>query len=531
MTSSLTASLRALGEYCRKAGTENVLTFHRGVEREGLRVDRQTGRISHKAHPVELGSALTHPSVTTDYSESLLEFITSVHPSVEGVLGELEDIHLFVSRVLDQQEECLWPASMPCYLEGNEDVPIAYYGESNVGTLKRVYRNGLSYRYGRVMQCIAGVHYNFSFDDAFWSFMAEWVEQNGEEHSDLQQLKSENYFSLIRNFRRHSWLLPLLFGASPAMDASFLPEGSNKLKALGDDTLFRDSATSLRMSDLGYQNKAQADLYICYNEVSTYIKTLKGAIQTPYAQYQEIGVKVDGEYRQLNTNLLQIENEYYSDIRPKRVTHSGEHPSSALRDRGVEYVEVRIMDLDPFAPTGMQAETLYFLDTFLLYCMLKGNGRMQPQECETLRLLQQKVVTEGRALEQEFEFPSGKKVLRTAALEDLNEILEVAHFLGERTGNMQYVASVEKQIEKVQGAMSLPSADVLSRVRNQGGYANCMTQMAIGHMDYWLSRPVPEAVLERFSSEARSSIAMQTKIESEDNVSFDEYLEHYLKAD
>ncbi|MCW8356772.1 MULTISPECIES: glutamate--cysteine ligase [Marinomonas] len=525
---TLTDALQALADHCQQAATTSALTFHRGVEREALRVDRTEGRISHKPHPKALGSALTHSSITTDYSESLMEFITGVHPSVEGVIKELEDIHNLVNHELYKQDECLWPASMPCYLAGNEDVPIAYYGESNTGKLKRVYREGLSNRYGRIMQCIAGMHYNFSFDKDFWSFLENHKGRANLSATEKQAFQSDSYFALIRNFRRSSWMLSLLFGASPAIDDSFLPKKPDSLNALEKNTWFGPKATSLRMSDLGYQNKAQADLYVCYNEVDTYISTVKKALQTPYQRYQDIGVKVDGQYRQLNSNLLQIENEYYSDIRPKRVTQPGEHPSAALHARGVEYIEVRIMDLDPSSSIGMQSSTLYFIDVFLLYCMLRGDERLGSAECSQLRQMQQEIASHGRDLDMDFDFGQGPTKLRSKAESMLDSLAEVADFLSNKTGNPAYRDAVEMQREKLSNEALLPSSQLLERSKAQQGYQNAMLALSKEQQTQWMSRPLSDELIREFTLKAERSLQDQEAMEAADDVDFDTFLTAYL---
>lgn len=525
---TLTNALSALAEFCQQSGSSTAITFHRGVEREALRVQRSNGRISHQAHPKSLGSALTHSAITTDYSEALMEFITQVHPSVEGVIQELEDIHNLVNHELDQLDESLWPASMPCFLDGNQDVPIAYYGESNTGKLKRVYREGLSNRYGRIMQCIAGMHYNFSFDDNFWRFLAKHKGHGELTTAQQQQFQSDSYFALIRNFRRNSWLLSLLFGASPAVDTSFLPSKPNSLDTLAENTWYGSQATSLRMSDLGYQNKAQADLYVCYNEVDTYISTIKKALQTPYQKYQDIGLKVDGQYRQLNTNLLQIENEYYSDIRPKRVTRSGEHPSAALQSRGVEYIEVRIMDLDPSSPIGMQASTLYFIDVFLLFCMLRGDERLDAEECSKLRALQQQIAAQGRDLEKDFDFGHGPIKLADKANSVLEALEEVAHFLVAQTGNAAYLEAVQLQKDKLKDASQLPSAQLLQLCEQHKGYQSAMLTLSKQQQSQWLTQPLSTELQQVFKEKAAASIAEQHAIEAADEIPFDDFLKAYL---
>ncbi|MEO9275054.1 glutamate--cysteine ligase [Marinomonas sp. 5E14-1] len=526
---TLTHALQALTEHYQRDSSSSALTFHRGVEREALRVSRSDGRISHLSHPKTLGSPLTHSSITTDYSESLMEFITQVHPTVEGVVKELEDIHNLVNHELYKQDECLWPASMPCYLNGNEDVPIADYGESNTGQLKRIYREGLSNRYGRIMQCIAGMHYNFSFDKDFWQFLESYKGQKQLNTEQKQAFQSNSYFALIRNFRRSSWMLSLLFGASPAIDESFLSKKPDSLTTLEKQTWFGEKSTSLRMSDLGYQNKAQADLFVCYNEVDTYIQTVKKALQTPYQRYQDIGVKVDGKYRQLNSNLLQIENEYYSDIRPKRVTQPGEHPSAALQARGVEYIEVRIMDLDPTSSIGMQSSTLYFIDVFLLYCMLRGDERLDSPECDQLRKVQQEIASHGRELDQDFDFGQGPVKLRNKAENLLSELSEVASFLSAKTGNPAYTQAIEMQIEKLKDESQLPSAKLLDQCKTEQGFQNAMLGVSKAQQADWMSRPLPDEIIAEFTEKAAQSLIDQKAIEDADTVDFDTFLADYLQ--
>ena len=186
---------------------------------------------------------------------------------------------------------------------------------------------------------------------------------------------------MIRNFRRYSWLLMYLFGAAPALDQNFLRGRPHDLDRLDADTLFLPWATSLRMSDLGYQNNAQSGLTPCYNSLDSYLSSLRQAVSTPYPPYAEIGTKRDGEWVQLNTNVIQIENEYYSSIRPKRVTYTGERPIQALMARGVQYVEVRCLDINPFLPLGIDLAESRFLDAFLLFCALQDSPPLAGGEC------------------------------------------------------------------------------------------------------------------------------------------------------
>ena len=274
-----------------------------------------------------MGSALTHPLITTDFCESQPEFITGVHTTVEGCLDELCDIHRFVYRALD--DELLWSSSMPCMLGQDDQVPIATYGQSNVGRTKNIYRRGLGARYGRLMQTISGIHYNFSIPDPLWSVIAQI-----QGTQDTRGFRDDAYFSLIRNFRRHSWLLIYLFGASPSLCKSFVKGKPHNLESFDEGSLFVPQGTSLRMGGLGYTSDAQSSLHVSYNSLAQYARSLLDAMTRPYPPYERIGVKVDGEYRQLSTTLLQIENEFYGTIRPKRSTAKNERPIAALTTIG-----------------------------------------------------------------------------------------------------------------------------------------------------------------------------------------------------
>src|SRR5688572_21113133 len=348
-----------------------LASLRRGIEKESLRV-RADGSLALTPHPLALGSALTHPHITTDFSESQLELITGVHADADSCLQELNEIHQVVVRSIG--DEVLWASSMPCNLPADEAIPIGRYGTSNVGRAKTVYRMGLSYRYGRRMQTISGIHYNFS----------------------VPGVGSDGYFALIRNFRRLSWLPLYLFGASPAVCTSFVDGRKHELAELAPGTLYLPYATSLRMGRLGYQSDAQANLHVSYNNLKSYSASLHEALTVPYPAYEKIGIRDKDSYRQLSTSLLQIENEFYSPIRPKRRIKHAERPLHALRERGVEYVEVRLMDLDPFNPVGINARTMRFLDVLLLYCLLEQSPPDSPQELLAIARNKLRGAQEGR---------------------------------------------------------------------------------------------------------------------------------------
>jgi len=214
--------------------------IQRGIEKESLRIDSD-GALSTRRHPESLGSPLTHPHITTDYSEALLEFVTPVCDKIQDVNDFLTRIHRYVYRNIG--DEKLWVNSMPCILRGEESIPIAQYGNSNVGRMKQVYRRGLQYRYGRIMQTISGIHYNFSLPDAFWQ---TFFETHAENETRIQDHISSSYFAAIRNFHRYCWLLFYLFGASPAVCKSFAAGRDVGLQTFDDETYYEPYATSLR---------------------------------------------------------------------------------------------------------------------------------------------------------------------------------------------------------------------------------------------------------------------------------------------
>lgn len=510
-------------EQKRQAAFDRVLAqgwdgFLKGVEKEGLRVDR-SGFIAQTPHPEALGSALTHPAITTDYSESLLELITPVCSSTREVLQSLTDIHSFVQ--LNLGEELFWPASMPCRIDGEESIPIAEYGTSNVGQLKYVYRHGLAVRYGRVMQSIAGVHYNFSLPESFWQ---HWQTELGDSQS-LQDFKTEQYFSLIRNFRRRSWLLMLLFGSSPALDASFVQGRKNGLREAGPDTLHSPTATSLRMSDMGYNNQAQSSLDICFNKLETYTRTLDRAIHTPWPPYEKTGLFRDGQRIQINSNVLQIENEYYSAMRPKRTTQPGEKPLHALQERGVEYVEVRCLDLDPFSPVGLNAEQLDFLDLFLLDCLINDAPLISDEECDRLDNAFRDVVASGRDPSLRLCDNDDRSVMQIGT-DTLDRLGELAQRLPEPGDYQQALASLRRRLEDPQ---QLPSARVEQAMDEQGeGFVGWGLSLARAHQDSLRQRGLSTVLKRTMEQQAQFSLQQQAALEEGESEPFEEFLARYL---
>ena len=496
-----------------------------GIERECLRIDND-GQLAMTPHPRALGSALTHPKITTDYSEALLEFITGTETDPARTLGELDAIHRYTYSRLDS--EFLWSPSMPGLLPEEAQIPIAAYGSSNIGRLKYVYRQGLALRYGKTMQCIAGIHYNFSLPEALWSVL-QADEQDGR---SLQDYQSWRYIALIRNFRRYSWLLMYLFGASPALDASFMRGRAHQLEQFDDETLYLPYATSLRMSDLGYQSNAQAGLTPCYDDLPSYTSSLHKAVSTPYPEYAALGTKdAEGNWQQLNTNILQIENEYYSNIRPKRVTGTGERPLHALRARGIQYIEVRCLDINPFLPLGIDLGEARFLDAFLLFCALQQSPCLIEGECRASSDNFLKVVKQGREPGLELSRCGEPVSLQHWASELIGQISQVAELLDRSQGSDEHIRAIAAQQAKVDDSSLTPSAQVLEAMRRHGeSFSQFALRQTRQHAEDFRGRALSDADVAWFDEAARSSLAQQTEMEAADTQDFDSFVEEYQRS-
>jgi glutamate--cysteine ligase len=492
--------------------SDRLRGIRRGIEKESLRA-LPNGALALTPHPAALGSALTHPHITTDYSESQLELITGVHAGVEACLDEVTQVHQFTYRSMRALgDEMLWVSSMPCGLPTDETIPLGRYGSSNVGRAKSVYRMGLGHRYGRRMQTISGIHYNWS----------------------LPGVDSEGYFALIRNFRRHAFLLLYLFGASPALCKTFVEGRQHELQPLGEGSMYMPHGTSLRMGRLGYQSDAQATLAVSYNGLEGYAASLHEALTRPYPAYEQVGIRnPGGDYNQLATTLLQIENEFYGTIRPKRVIFPGERPLHALRERGVEYVEVRLMDLDPFEPVGINAQTLRFLDVFLLHCLQSDSPPDTPQEIDDLKHNQHLTAARGREPGLTLRRDGAEVPLVAWGADIVAQCVPIAQALDAAHGTDAYSRAVADAQDKLAQPDALPSARVLQAITREHGssFVSFVRERSHQTQDHLLDLPWNAEQQATFEAMAAASVAEQKKIEANDSLPFDIYLQRYTSAE
>lgn len=502
-----------------EANPQALKGIRRGVEREGLRINTN-GSLAQTPHPASLGSALTHKWITTDFAESLLEFITPIDDDIDHMLTLLRDIHRYVARHLGN--ESLWPMSMPCFIENEQPIKLAQYGTSNIGRLKTLYRKGLKNRYSAIMQVIAGVHYNFSLPLSFWqAYKGISDEESGKE------VISAGYLQLIRNYYRFGWIIPYLFGASPGVCPSFLNGRTTDLpfEYASSGLIYLPYATSLRLSDLGYTNKSQSQLRISLNHLDEYVRSLKQAIKTPYADYQRMGLQRDGRYLQLNTNVLQIENELYTPIRPKRITREDESPSDALMCGGIEYVEIRSLDINPFSPVGVDEEQARFLDLFLIWCTLAEAPDMSTKELLYIRNNWCRVILEGRKPGLMLNiYGSTEQPLTTIGKFLFNDLRRVAETIDINNGATNYQQVSDKLVE----VFDYPELTLSARFLDQlivHGISGLGLILAENYRQILRDEPLQALSETQLDNEQILSWQRQRALEAADNLSFDEFLE------
>ncbi|CAC9638597.1 Glutamate--cysteine ligase (EC 6.3.2.2) [uncultured Gammaproteobacteria bacterium] len=492
-----------------------------GLEKEGLRVSRKGG-ISQASHPKALGCALTHPNITTDFSESLIELVTPPMHSAKEILAFLSKTQQYLYHHLPKDQN-FWTASMPCVIRGETYIPIAQYGTSNQGMMKTVYRHGLANRYGSVMQTIAGIHFNYSFSVDFFKQYHQLQAPN----ELFRKFSDQAYMELTRNVVRYGWLIPYLFGASPAVCKSFLKGyHQHSLVKFNASTLYEPYATSLRMGDIGYQNLREDEVGVkaSYNSLRHYIHSLKSGMQTVCCEYQEIGLKKQGKYQQLNTNILQIENEYYASVRPKPDMSSDKKPLDALNEDGISYVELRSLDINPNLALGIDQTQVLFLEAFLLFCLLEDSPVISSREQFEIDSNDQLVAHKGRQPNLVLNHEGKSVSLQVLGRATIDKIALCAELLG--SDCQMAVKEIGKRIEN---AKLTPSAITLSEMKQQEqGFFDYTNTLAKQHQKDFLAQEIDQAHFDYLDQQAKKSCEQQIKIEQADTLSFEDYLADYF---
>ena len=495
-----------------------------GIEKECLRVS-EDGSISQEPHPECYGSPLTNHAITTDFSEALIELVTEPFDSADKALNELAKIQHFVHHHLTPSER-FWPASMPCILRGHTNIPIAQYGSSNLGIMKTVYRRGLANRYGSVMQAIAGIHFNYSFSLDFWKAYRDLIAPDMSERDFIDC----HYMGLARNVLRYGWIIPYLFGASASVCKSFMKDyHEHNLEEFDDNTFYLPYATSLRMGDIGYQNTQEDEKGVKanYNSLCHYVHSLRAAMKTNCEDFENIGLKKDGEYQQLNTNILQIANEYYASVRPKPLIHGMDRPLRALTNNGIGYIEIRSLDVNPLISLGIDKPQIHFLEAFLLFCLLQDSSAISTSEQFDIDNNDNLVAHKGRQPDLKL-INNGKQVLlKDWGKEIFSGVTDCSKLL-----TKEHQKSVLKMLNRINNPDLTPSAIMLKEMQQrESGFFEYIDKFSHQNRELYQSKSIDKDYFVELEELAISSHQKQLEMEAEDVLSFDKFIEEYFADD
>lgn len=482
----------------------------RGIERETLRI-KKNGDFSNTPHPYKIGSALTHQWITTDFSENLLEFITPTTKNIDYLLTFLKDIHSFVAY--KNPKELMWPFSIPYIYTKSTNIQIAKYGTSNFGKLKTLYRTGLKIRYGDLKNTISGIHYNFSLPKIFWKI------------NKIDNISS-GYLNLIRNYYRFGWIIPYLFGASPVILKDLLQNKEYQFKQNQEGLLYLPWSTSLRLSDMGYTSTSIEDLNITFNNLESYVHCLKKAMHTPSKKFSNLGLKNQfGQLQQLNTNILQLENELYTQIRPKRTTNHGESLLDALKNRGIEYVEIRSLDINPFSSIGINKNQILLLDLFLIWCSLIEAPQIQKKDFYFITKNWKKIIFEGRKPNQKIYINNHTKCkLKTIGKRIFQDLKKIAIIFDNQLKNSEYQNACDKKILFFEHPEQTYSAKFLKLFVTNNSIKNIGLNLANTYHNKFIKQFDHNTHTKILEDETISSHRKQSAIEENETLSLKDYL-------
>ncbi len=495
--------------------------FINGIEKENLRMDLASGQPSMQPHPSTLGDKLTHPTITTDFSENLIEMVTSPVPSDE-LITQLKHLNAFVYQTLEHQT--LWPLSMPGFIQDLTHLPIADYGTTNNAMKKHIYRRGLVHRYGKAMQLIAGIHFNISLKTSFFQALQQVLNDT----NSLSTFISDRYMHATRHFYRYYPILAYLFGASPSCSTQACPHDTypDFLTLQNDHTLIGPYATTLRMSDLGYQSPNQNGIPIDLTNVDRYASSLKQATEQIYPPYQSIPIKdAQGNYQQLNCHWLQIENEYYSPIRPKQPTTSGQRPVDALKHHGIAYLEIRALDLNPFEPLGISKTQIDFVNLFTLWCLLQPD--CQHESATVYRHNFQHIATYGRHPEAAITLNQCIEPFHPWLQQVLQSMQPLAQWLDQPLKTPVYQKALNQQIHKAFGSQPTPSEQVLKALQSQS-HDEFGQHWAQKHQHFFATTTIPSKQWHEFKTMVAQSHQDKKALQAIKEVSFETFLANYF---
>lgn len=514
-----------------------------GLEKESLRVSA-SGSISQADHPASLGCALTHPSITTDFSEALLEMVTPPCDSAEQALDYLTGIHQFIVNRLPAGEN-IWNTSMPCILRGGESVRIGEYGSSFSGQMKHAYRRGLGLRYGRRMQAIAGVHFNFSLPEQSWLLRDSLLNNQDLACSsdrsailtslsadEITRHRTEGYFQMMQNLLRIGWIVPYLFGASPAICNSFLADGEkDDFDVWNESTRYAPHGTSLRMGKIGYRYREDApiDLSVRHTDIDSYISDIIAHVTSEHPPYKALGIRDEqGQFQQLSASRLQIENEFYGTVRPKQIARSGELPIHALRERGIRYLELRSVDVNLFDPAGVSLEQIAMLEMLMIFAWLADPEPLSADAMQACTLNVQSVAHRGREPGLRLEGPAGDVSLNSWGVAILDALEPVAHYLDESRDSPLYITSLAMQREKFDDPDLTPSAKMIAGIKSTGSFFEHAQTLSKEHHEWFQGLPSDDVLVKKLAEKVVQSCDKQAQMEAESTGDFEDFLADYL---
>lgn len=444
--------------------SDEILRGNFGVEREGLRVGVK-GELSRNKHPKVFGNKIMNPYITTDFSESQLELITPVFNTSKEVYDFLNALYDIVA--LEIGDEYIWPESMPCIIPDDREIPIATFCKCKQGEEARAYREELLRKYGGKIQLISGIHYNFSLDDDVLNKLYE----NSSKKEDFKTFKDNLYLKIVRNYLRYRWLLIYLLGSTGVVHSSYKGECLKKLDNISQGAYSCEGIVSYRNSDCGYGNRVT--LFADYTSTREYVNSLK---------------------RFINDGLIQSPKEFYSSVRPK-----GKNPNKILEsllNEGIQYLEYRSIDINPFSKGGISLEDLEFLELFNLYLLFKEESNYKDWQIDGLE--NQKNIARNGGLDIEL-IRDGEKVSKVQwGLEILNEIRDINHILNLGKGEL-----IDAQIEKIKDYKKTNTYRFIELVKEKG-YID-------SHLD--LSKKYKkEAYVKRFNLKGFEDMELSTQI-------------------
>jgi len=451
-----------------------------GLEKESLRITRR-GELALSPHPEVFGDKIENPCIKTDFSESQIEMITPALDSIEEADNYLKYLHSVVERGIG--DELLWPLSMPGPLPADEMIPVAVFNNSKDGREKEIYRSGLALRYGKKMQMISGIHYNFSFGDELW----EALHGRFAPHTGLKEFINDAYFAVARNFIRHRWLLLYLFGASPESgDYCNDDEVNSSADYEEKQSPVINDATSVRMSSSGYGGGVGNRYEVSYNSPGKYVGDIRRLLSTKSKDYARFGIFRDGKQVQLNDNVLQTENEFYAPLRFKRIGKPGKMQLDNIESDGVQYMELRIFDLNPFYVTGISLEQLHFIHLFVLYCLFDKSKPFTEMEFHEADKNANLAAIRGRD-ENLMLVQNGLKFsIKERGMEILHRMRTIALILDEVNGDGKFNRSIDFQYMALNDAELLPSSWIVREMKkNNESHAEFGLRRALENRYYF----------------------------------------------